>query len=161
MQMDPNDIKTFKAFYRYVSVNIPEVSTVGVIIEAMRDLSGKVDSATIKGALKWGQGPTIKIVKNLGADGEFTMGVKSQEIRINHQRVQDFEDGAKGKTKKHLGRTKYGKLVYMVGVTLLHELTHWADDQDGVDDPVPGDPTNEEGWAFEKAVYGRVTEPWK
>ncbi len=44
----------------------------------------------------------------------------------------------------------------VAGVTLLHELTHWADAQDGVDNPVPGDPTNEEGMAFERDIYGKV-----
>jgi len=51
---------------------------------------------------------------------------------------------------------KNGKKVYLVGVTILHELTHWADAQDGVDDAVPGDPSNEEGEAYEKGVYGEV-----
>jgi hypothetical protein len=39
----------------------------------------------------------------------------------------------------------------MVGVILLHELVHWADDQDGVDT------VGEEGFSFEDAVYGGVT----
>ena len=40
--------------------------------------------------------------------------------------------------------------AYLVGVTLLHEMTHWADDQDGVDRP------GEEGEEFERAMYGSV-----
>ena len=43
-----------------------------------------------------------------------------------------------------------GKLVYLVGVTLLHELAHWADDQDGVDT------SGEEGELYEKDVYGKL-----
>ena len=65
-------------------------------------------------------------------------------------RVKEFEAG------KGLRKTAHGHMVFLVGVTLLHELTHWADDQDGVDDPVPGDPTNEEGEEFERRVYGGI-----
>ena len=64
--------------------------------------------------------------------------------------MKEFEAG------KGLRATTSGKQVYLVGVTLLHELTHWADAQDGHDDAVPGDPGNEEGEAFERAVYGGV-----
>jgi hypothetical protein len=103
--------------------------------------------------LKWGNAPQINVVSGLvcagvEAFGCYTWG--SDEISIDEDMVKDFEAG-KGKVKKTDGR-----LVYLVGATLLHELTHWADAQDGVDDPVPGDPTNEEGNAYEKAVYGKV-----
>jgi len=64
--------------------------------------------------------------------------------------VQAFEAGS------DLRPTRKGVLVSVTGVTLLHELTHWADAKDGVDDPVPGDPSNEEGNAFELEVYGRI-----
>ncbi|PCJ16182.1 MAG: hypothetical protein COB04_11580 [Gammaproteobacteria bacterium] len=49
-----------------------------------------------------------------------------------------------------------GTMPRVAGVTLLHELTHWADAKDGKDDPVPRDPTNEEGEAFEIEVYGQI-----
>jgi len=38
-------------------------------------------------------------------------------------------------------------LLKTVGATILHELVHWGDDQDGVDYP------GEEGELFEKHVY--------
>ncbi len=165
MHMSADQMKKFPRFARYVRNRMPEVQEVKPIIEAIRKLSGNVSRATIKKSLRWGQSPMIKVVKNLGADGEFTFGASSQEIRIDEDRVKDFEKGMsdkRGRFKKHLGKTKRsGKLVYMVGVILLHELTHWADDQDGVDDPIAGDPSNEEGWAYEKKVYGGIQEPWK
>lgn len=58
--------------------------------------------------------------------------------------VEEFEAG------KGLRKTATGKLVYLVGVTILHELTHWADDQDGVQE------IGEEGNRYEKSVYGKV-----
>jgi hypothetical protein len=158
MQMDPADIKCFPKFHYYVSINIPEVAKVGTIINAIAGLSGTTSKQTIKQALIWNCGPRIKIVKDLRGDdgkkafGEFTMGANSQEIRIDKDLVREFERG------KGLRKTPNGQLVYLVGVTLLHELTHWADDQDGVDDPIPGDPTNEEGEQFEIQVYGGIVE---
>lgn len=157
MKMDPADIKRFPKFHYYVSINMPEVGKVTSIINAIKGLSGTIDAKTIQDALLWNQGPQIKIVKGLKSKktgkpshGQFSMGSKSQEIRINEDTVKEFEKG------KGLRKTVTGKLVYLVGVTLLHELTHWADDQDGVDDPIPGDASNEEGVQFEKKVYGGV-----
>jgi len=72
------------------------------------------------------------------------------EIQIDEKLVRIFESG------KDLRPMKNGAKVSVAGVTLLHELTHWADAKDGVDDLVPGDPTNEEGNAFELEVYGKI-----
>lgn len=146
MQMSAGDIKKFPKFAAYVSTKMPEVRSIGVIISTIQRLAGTIDRATITNALVWGRGPMIKVVKDLGADGEFTPDIGSNEIRIDEKRVLDFEKG------KGLVRTGHGKLVYLVGVILLHELTHWADDQDGVDTP------GEEGWQFEDAVYGGIIE---
>ena len=146
MQMSAGDIKKFPKFAAYVSTKLPEVRSIGAIISAIQKFAGTIDRATIKEALVWGKGPEIKIVSGLGADGEFTPDVGSNEIRIDEQRVKDFEGG------KGLGRTGTGKLIFMVGVILLHELTHWADDQDGVDT------AGEEGFSFENEVYGGITE---
>ena len=42
------------------------------------------------------------------------------------------------------------KSTLLIGATMLHELAHWGDDQDGKD--IPG----EEGNMFETAAYGMV-----
>ncbi len=47
-------------------------------------------------------------------------------------------------------------MVYYAGATVLHELTHWADAQDGVNSAgADGNPV-EDGNAFERGVYGKV-----
>ena len=69
---------------------------------------------------------------------------------VNETTVAEYEAG-EGQVKVSKGRA-----VDLIGVTLLHELTHWADAQDGVDDPVPYGTTEEEGDALEIAVWGRV-----
>lgn len=143
MQMKKDDVKKFPKFAQYVSVAIPQLSTNSAIIAAIQKYSNAKRTA-IRDALSWGRGPVIKIVAGLSAFGEFTPNSKSNEIRIQEAIVKQFESG------KGLRRTAHGKFVYMVGATLLHELTHWADDLDGVDDPT------EEGESFETAVYGKV-----
>ena len=146
MQMSAADIKKYPKFARYVSVSIPrDIIPNDFILQKIRKFAGEISITKIKEALKWGKGPMIKITQLGSTDGAFTPNTSSNEIRIDVDRVKDFEAG------KGLGKTGHGKQVYMVGVILLHELTHWADDQDGVDT------AGEEGWLFENEVYGGVT----
>ncbi len=155
MKMSQEDQTAFKAFRYYVKVNIPEVVQVPAIIFGIKKLAGKTSTTTIKNALKWGNKPTIKIVTDLkGSDGKKAYGLYSwgsDIIQVDRQLVQDFCNGS------GVVETMHGRKVYLVGATLLHELTHWADAQDGVDDEVAGDPTNEEGEQFERDVYGGIT----
>lgn len=128
MKMDAATIAKYPRFHHYVSVNMPEVAHVKAIISQVKKLAGKTPSATIVNALKYGNDPRITVVPGLVCAGVASYGCYawgSNEIRIDEDIVKDFEAG-KGQFK-----TKHGKLVYLVGVTLLHELTHWADAQDG------------------------------
>lgn len=142
MRMTPQDIKKYPKLAYYVRVNLPEVMRVPAIVSAFNKIGG-INRSTLRGALVWGAGPTIKVTPLIKAYGEFTPDCHSQEIRVDTKVVDDFEAG-KGVRLAHAGN------VYLVGVTLLHELTHWADDQDGVDRP------GEEGEEFERSVYGKV-----
>lgn len=143
MQMTKDDIKKYPKLYQYVSCQIPLVANVGVIVNAIKKLAGTIDRSTITNALQWGKGPMLKIVDfPKGLYGEFSPGVRSNELRLSKAMVEKFEKG------KGLVTAPNGKKVYLVGVTILHELTHWADDQDGVDT------LGEEGNQFESLVYG-------
>ena len=144
MQMRPSDITTYKKFHKYVSLGMPEVVHVTTIINEIKKQSEQgttISTDTIKDALLWGKGPVV-VVEDMPDAGRFTPG--TNEIKIRKFRVEQFEAG------KGLVKTPKGRLVYYVGVILLHELTHWADDQDGIDNPL------EEGDEFEKAIYGGV-----
>ncbi|HSK73696.1 MAG TPA: hypothetical protein VK892_18505, partial [Pyrinomonadaceae bacterium] len=145
MQMSGDDIKKYPKFKQYVSIAIPKVVEATTIIKAIHKYAGVIEESKIKEALLWGKGPMIKIVV-MDDYGQFTPNSLSNEIRIQEKIVKEFESGSKNSLKK----TKSGKLVYLVGVTLLHELTHWADDQDGIDTE------GEEGEHFENAIYGKV-----
>lgn len=154
MKMSAADIKAYPKFSSYVKKDMPKLMAVNNIVDAMKKFAGTTTKITIKNSLLWNSGPAIKIVKNLICAGSRSYGCYrvwgGSTIEIDESLVKDFELG------KDLRKTKWGSLVSVAGVTLLHELTHWADAKDGVDDPVPGDPLNEEGNAFELAVYGKI-----
>src|SRR5262245_11829321 len=145
MQMSPEDIKAYAKLQQHVSTVLPALKANNKIIDTIWKLAGTICREDIKDALDWGKGPMVKVAdlgpKTLGA---FTPGVKSNEIRIATRVVTEVIDGKGQRT------TPAGELVELVTVTLLHELTHWADDQDGVDTP------GEEGELFEQEVYGKV-----
>lgn len=146
-------IAAYPRFAQYVREELPQFAHADDIIDTIHGLAGATPRARIVEALQWGQGPRISIVKRLvcaggPAYGCYTWG--SNLLMVDEGTVGEYEAG-RGQVKVNKGRQ-----VDLIGVTLLHELTHWADAQDGVDDPVPGDPTNEEGEAFERAVYGRI-----
>lgn len=142
MQMSPADIRRYPKLAYYVRVNLPDVIRVSATVHAFQIIGG-INRPTLRMALAWGIGPRINITDLVGALGEFTPDIGSQEIRINRRMVEEFEAG-RGRRATRAGN------VYLVGVTILHELIHWADDRDGIDRP------GEEGEEFERAVYGNV-----
>jgi hypothetical protein len=148
MRLSADDQKRFKKLTQYVRDALPQVVNVPIIVKAMRDI-GQINKARLTTVLTFGQGPLIIIVKDLrDSDGNKAFGlfhpdIGSNEIRIDEDMVKEFEAG------RGLRTARAGK-VYLVGVTLLHELIHWGDDQDGVDRD------GEEGEEFERMVYGSV-----
>lgn len=155
MRMLPADIRRFPRFHYYVSTNLPAVAEVRSIIDVMLELAvegqGAGAGATreqIEDALVWNQGPLIRIVANLQSGGERVNGLYDptdpEVIQVDEERVTNFE-----RRRNHRGVTAQGRLVFLVGVTLLHELTHWLDNRDGLDNPL------EEGDEFETRVYGQ------
>lgn len=145
MKMNPSDIKTYPKFHQYVSTGIPTVRNMPFIINALKKFSGNSSEEKIKEALLWDKGPTIKLITNLmcgtvSAVGCYTDGVNV--IEVEEDIVKEFEAG------KGLRHTAFGKLVYYVGVTLLHELCHWANDGTGATDLTHS--------KFEQTLYGKV-----
>jgi hypothetical protein len=146
MKMDPADIKKYRALHEYVSVRIPEVRKMPFIIDVLKKFSGNTSEEDIKEALLWNKGPSIQIVPGLICAGVAASGCyapSSNKIRVKEERVKEFE---KGKDLKH---TATGRLVYYIGVTLLHEFCHWANDGSGG----AADLTHAK---FEQALYGKV-----
>lgn len=150
MKLLPADIKKYPKFHQYVSVAIPTVASMKNIINALKKFSGNSSETKIKDALAWNRGPTIKIVTSLicgtNDDGTPLTAVGCYRdgidiLEIEEAIVSEFEAG-KGARKAAAGN------VYLVGVTLLHELCHWANDGTGASDL-----THEK---FEQTLYGKV-----
>jgi hypothetical protein len=148
MRMFFLDQVLFPDFKKYVRDSLPKVADVKSIIQAFQKF-GQIDRTTLQRALKWGENPEILVVHELkDKDGNRVLGLfrpgEPNVIRVDLDLVKEFEAG------RGISHTKSGKPVYLVGVTLLHELIHWADNLDGTDFP------GEEGEQFERAVYGHV-----
>ncbi len=142
MYLYPADAKKYEKLAHYMSHDFQESYKVPSIAYALKKVGG-LRMSKLRLALRWGQMPYVKVTNLVGAFGEFTPDIKSNEIRLDTKVAVDFEAG-KGIRKAAAGN------VYLAGVTMLHELIHWCDDQDGVDRP------GEEGEEFEKLVYGKV-----
>lgn len=142
MKMSAADQLSFPKLKQYVQKSLPSVADVPIIRSAFLEI-GQLNHSKLKQALAWGNEPTLKVTKLTGAVGEFTPDTGSNEIRLDTDMVREFENGG-GWRNARAGR------VLLVGVTILHELIHWGDDQDGVDRP------GEEGEEFERRVYGKV-----
>ncbi len=142
MKMTASDIRTYPKLAYYVKENLPEIINVPIIVSALNRI-GQINEMNLRLALVWGSNPTLKITHIAGGYGEFTPNTNSNEIRIDKAMVEEFEAGT-GKREARAGK------VYLVGVTILHELVHWGDDQDGIDR------AGEEGEEFEQMVYGSV-----
>jgi len=143
MIMEDVDVVRYPKFAKYVRYSLPTVVEVPSIVRAFSKY-GQINRATLKRALTWGNEPHITIKSLVDAIGEFNGSVDANMINIETRIVQEFENG------HGFRKNKWGKNVYLVGVTLLHELVHWADNIDGIDFP------DEEGEQFEKDVYGMV-----
>lgn len=151
MRLTAGDAAAYPKFAQYVKQSIPTVYKVPKIRTALQT-HGSLSPAAAKTALTWGHDPLI-VVKDLNihtcgtagsAYGCFRPG-SPRQIEIRTDLVTDFEAG-KFSTGKN--KNSAGKIVYVVGATLLHELCHWGNQKAGVNE------ATEQGLAFETTVYG-------
>lgn len=150
MIISNTDQITYRRLTQYVRYSLPSIANIASMRRAFLRYA-QMDRATLQRALAWGNQPTLQIVplaSPVGSflNGEFTPDSNSDDIRLNVILVDAFERG----TPDQLAYTRNaaGQRMPRVGVTILHELVHWGDDQDGIDYP------GEEGELFEIEVYG-------
>jgi hypothetical protein len=145
MWMSFIDRVRYPKFYAYLRYDLPDVAKVSSIRRAFMRY-GQLDRASLERALKWNEEPKCDVTAVSGGDyGEYDWGAGTNVIKVDDDLVDEFEAG------RDWVHTKSGAKVHLAGVTVLHELMHWADDRDGIDQG----PT-EEGEAFERMVYGKV-----
>jgi zincin-like metallopeptidase toxin 3 of polymorphic toxin system len=139
MNINISNQKKYPQLTEYVKNSLPKVKHNPKITEALLK-SGEIKKKSLGRVLSWGTQPTINVVfMSKNQCGEFTPNSKSNEIRISRSLVEEFENSGGSK-----------KSTLLLGATILHELVHWGDDQDGKD--IPG----EEGNLFETSAYGMV-----
>jgi hypothetical protein len=149
--MQLKDTASFPKFTKYVSTVIPTLANVGSIVSAIDSISELGDPATIKRALSWGNGPIIDI--QILIDKEIGGKVYSPRAGFTPHTniiVMRQKDVAYYEMGSDLRKAANGHMVHVVGVQLLHELTHWARDRAGKDE------TEDLGFVFEKQVYGGI-----
>jgi hypothetical protein len=88
----------------------------------------------------WGAGPTVNFTALSGANGEFTPDSHSTELRINETIATAYQ--------AEPDATRLPAHELLLESTIVHEFTHFLDDQDGADR------AGEEGQDFEEANYG-------
>jgi hypothetical protein len=91
---------------------LPSSQTNQLVIDTMQKLAGGITKDTIKAALVWNQGPTVRVTDlDPGVDGLFNKGMKSNLIFIATVVVAEFCKG------KGLRKTGKGELVERVTIT--------------------------------------------
>ncbi len=126
-------------YLRYV---VQEISNNETIVGALLEF-GQLTPEQINDGLAWDSGPMINVTDLVDANGEFTPNSGSDELRIDSDIVEQLESA--------VGADRDPALL-LVASTILHEYTHFGDDQDGVDYT---EGHGEEGQALEEAIYGR------
>jgi len=152
MKFSAADKQAFPRLYRYIRYSIPQVTTVGSIINNLR-IYGDLSANQSRNALAWDNNPLIVITPLTGgqcgvpaANGCFSSDNPNQ-IEIDRDLALEFEQGSAAAVEL----TTSGKRVYVIGTTILHELCHWGRNLNG--HPYTG--AGEEGVDFEEATYGR------
>ena len=135
MQLTRTDEKFYPRLFHYLKNEVPKLIQNIKIAKALLKY-GQIKKSTLSQVLGYGSGPFVKVAPIMGACGEFSPGVNSNELRVNASLVARFEQNPNDRV-----------LLQTLGATILHELVHWGDDQDGQDYP------GEEGELFEKHVY--------
>ena len=139
MNISIADQNNYPNLVKYIKYQLPKVKGIPKIANSLLK-NGEIKKNSLGAVLSWGSKPTIKVVVMPKKQcGEFTPNSASHEIRISKSLVDQFEKSGGSR-----------KITLLLGATILHELAHWGDDQDGRD--IPG----EEGNLFETAAYGQV-----
>ena len=144
-EMDAGQARQYQRLALYLKKGIQEIANNPKVMGALMKY-GQFSKQGIVNDLKWGKGPKVNITTLNGAYGEFTPGKGSKELRLNEKYVKQLET-ATGSDRE--------ALLFLLAVSLLHEYTHYGDDQDGVD-YIGSVGNGEEGEAFELTAYGQV-----
>lgn len=130
----------------YLKNKMPLLETNRKIIDAIMALTGLTESE-IAEHFEWGNGPTIIVLQldNYTPNtSENTLGLfdptHPENLFIDLDLVLELENGST--------MMNSDALIFLLGVTILHEYVHYGDYNQGVNNEI------EEGDLFEESVYG-------
>ena len=146
MRLSLVDQGRFPQSTRYIRRVLPTVIENVWIRRAMARF-GELNTAAFREALRWENDPLIVVNPGLAACASFS-ATNPDQIELREQIFTDFEAG-RGQLRSVHG------LVPALGVNILHEMCHWGDMRDGIQQTNADGTLFEEGQAFELAVYGR------
>jgi hypothetical protein len=151
--MSNDHIRDYAKFAQHVRTALPTVVRDKKIMAAIKNHSG-ADEATIKKGLTWGSGPLVKVTMlvPLQRDGHVYTPTGGYKLHSNTIDVATADVG-RYQTGQDIRKTVRGQ-VSLITIILLHELTHWAREKSDTDE-TPGE---EDGFEFEKEVYGEIIE---
>jgi hypothetical protein len=151
MKMSDGDIHKYESFAHYVHYDMPKLVHNTVIIHNLMT-KGNLTEAQAKHALLWGTEPLIVITDlssgQCGVPSAYgcTRKANLNQIEIDEGTVKDFESAP---YSLGVGKNAKGANVFIVGVTLLHELCHFGNNNNHKVE------ATEAGAAFETATYGK------
>jgi Metallopeptidase toxin 3 len=150
MIMLRGDQTTFPKLTSYVKDELPKVSDIDTIVNGFRNYA-QMDRPTLQRALAWGNQPTLMFLEWDDKDKRGVFG-EPNEIHINIALARAFEIGRP--RDLFTMRNARGDPFPFIGAIILHELVHWGDYWDDINQiDYPG----EEGNQFMIDVYGLQT----
>jgi Metallopeptidase toxin 3 len=153
MRLSNDQIRDYEKFAKYVQTALPAVAREKKIVDAIKNHSG-ADESVIKRGLMWSSGPIIdvKALVPQQRGGHVYTPTGGYTLHSNTITVS-MADVGRYQTDQDMRSHAHGH-VHLITVILLHELTHWAREQSGTNE----DPDKEDGFEFEKEVYGRIID---
>ena len=138
MKIDSAFKKNYPKLTDWIKINLPKVKGKAKVWRAFLKYS-ELSSIKATWAITPGYYPEIHSKIMPGSNGQFSGTTFPNRIFLAKSICEKFEKSDFGNPKMHI----------LIESTLLHEMVHWGDWKDGVDQ------AGEEGKKFEKAAYGK------
>jgi RHS repeat-associated protein len=145
-KLDANFAQQYPRLARYLEYGIQQVLDNPTIMASLQK-HGQMSKENIEEGLTWGSGPNIRVTSltntthiNIPILGQHPHGTSNLLIQKD---LIELLEKATGMERE--------AVLFLVGVTILHEFVHYGDGQDGEYISYP-----EKGEDFEKDAYGTV-----
>ena len=136
--------KQYPRLNQYLQKGIQGILNNPAIMKALR-IAGRFTNEQIKEMVKYGKGPTINVTQlEKGYYGLFNPGINSTTLNISEDIVNELE---------HAEGFDAVVSLFLVGVTILHEFSHYGDDLAG-----NLERDREDGKVYEENAYGIVID---